>query len=265
VDRELLFQMIKMLGVSGRMLQYIAEFLLRKRSSKVIFGDGISKERVFKKGVPQGSPLSPLLFNMYMSGLKEIERGDNISQFADDLVIWETDDFVEVAAARLNKRLKKLAKWADGLGLQFSPSKCTEVKFTRKRKSGGTPTLRMKGSEIPYDCEAKYLGLAFEKGVTWKSQITNIVKVASKRVGILSFLSHQNRGLNQKVMLTQYKTLVRPVLEYGSEIWGDASPTNLKKLDSIQHRALTRCLGVNRLAHKKDVNFEACVLLLHLR
>jgi hypothetical protein len=62
-----------------------------------------------------------------------------------------------------------------------------------------------------------------------------------------------------------YKSLIRPVLEYATEIWGDASVTNKVKLDSIQHRSITSALGVNRLAHRRDTNYEARILPLEFR
>jgi hypothetical protein len=56
-----------------------------------------------------------------MSKIKGIEDGTKISQFADDLVLWERADLGEIAVIKLQKRIKTLVKWADGLGLQFSP------------------------------------------------------------------------------------------------------------------------------------------------
>jgi hypothetical protein len=265
VCRPKLVQMLEDFGLEGKVKAYLKDFLTAPRSGRVAFGEHESDIRSFPNGVPQGSPLSPLLFNIYMSKLKEIEDGSKISQFADDLVIWERAELGEVAVSKLQKRIKALTKWADRLGLQFSPDKCVAIKFTRKRKHGGYPSLKIKGVELKYGDSAKYLGVIWDKGATWKYQIKQVITSANKRVGILSFMSKHNYRLNQKIMITLYKTLVRPVLEYASEVWGDASPTNLKKLDSVQHQALTKCLGVNRLAHKKDVNFEACVLPLELR
>jgi hypothetical protein len=265
VNRLKLVQILEDLGLEGKIIGYLREFLMAPRSGRVAYGEQESDIRMFPNGVPQGSPLSPLLFNIYMSKLKDIEDGSKISQFADDLVLWERADLGEIAAGKLQKRIKALTKWADGLGLQFSPEKCVAIKFTRRRKHGGYPSIKIKGVKLKYGDSAKYLGVTWDKGVTWKNHIKQVVSTANKRVGILSFMSKQNHGLNQKIMITLYKTLVRPILEYASEIWGDASPTNLKKLDSVQHQALTKCLGVNRLAHKKDVNFEASVLPLELR
>ena len=74
-----------------------------------------------------------------------------------------------------------------------------------------------------------------------------------------------NNGVSQEYLITMYKTLIRPVLEYASEIWGDATKSTKIKLDSIQHKSITYALGVNRLSHRRDMNYEARILPLEYR
>ena len=141
----------------------------------------------------------------------------------------------------------------------------TAVAYTRKRKIEMWPTIKIENVEIKYQNKAKYLGLTMDKGLTWKDHIQEITNKASKRVGILKYFANKDKNIPQKYLITLYKTLVRPIIEYGSEIWGDIAKYNQVKLDSIQHRSLTSALGVNRLAHRKDVNYEAKVLPLEFR
>ena len=54
-------------------------------------------------------------------------------------------------------------------------------------------------------------------------------------------------------------------MEYASEITNDTAKTYKNKLDSVQHKSLTAALGVNRLSHRKDVNYESAVMPLELR
>lgn len=69
----------------------------------------------------------------------------------------------------------------------------------------------------------------------------------------------------QPLLLLLYKTCVRPVLEYASEVWGDLSKTRAKALDTVQHHALTAALGVNRRSHRWDTCVEAQVEPLAVR
>jgi hypothetical protein len=246
------------------MEKWLKNFLTTPRYGRVNFNGAKSKKFIFERGVPQGSPLSPILFNIYVS--KVGVAGDkNISQFADDLMIWETDVDINVAAKKLNKRLEILNKWAININLEFAPHKCSVVKFTRKRLKLETPDIYLSGNKLKYNNEATYLGVIFDQRTTWKNHIKNIVNKSSKRQGILKFMARQNNGVSQEYLLTMYKSLIRPILEYASEIWGDASATNKVKLDSIQHRSITSALGVNRLAHRRDTNYEARILPLDSR
>ena len=263
VNRRILYNMIKKLGIYGKLDKWLKNFLTMPRYGRVNFNGTKSKKFIFDR-VPQGSPLSPILFNIYVSEVG-IAGNNNISQFADDLMIWETDVDINVAAKRLNERLHKLNKWAYRINLDFAPNKCSVVKFTRKRLKLETPDIYLAGNKLKYNNEAKYLGVIFDQRTTWKSHIKNIVNKSSKRQGILKFMARQNNGVSQEYLITMYKSLIRPIIEYASEIWGDASTTNKVKLDSIQHRSITSALGVNRLAHRRDTNYEARILPLEHR
>ena len=265
VDRKILYKKIESLPIGVLVRKWLKNFLLSKRKAKIVFDKTTSEWFEFKYGVPQGSPLSPLLFNIYTKDLALL-GSENISQFADDLAIWEIDKNINLAMDRLNKRLTALSYWAQEINLTFSTRKCICVPFTRKRIENENVKVLLNGSSLKTRSENKYLGLTFDKRLTWGLQIDSIKNRAENRVFTLKKLSNQVTGLvDQKIVLTLYKTLVRPVFEYASEVWGDASETNLKRLDSIQHRALTACLGVNRMSKRTFTLLECGVLPLKYR
>ena len=71
VDRERLLELISNFGINGKMLRWL-KYFLGKRYNKAILIAEISKKKEFRKEVPQGSPISPLLFNIYLSELKAV-------------------------------------------------------------------------------------------------------------------------------------------------------------------------------------------------
>ena len=73
--------------------------------------------------------------------------GKNVSQFADDLMVWETAKSMEEAESLLNATLSRLLSWATDLGLVFSADKSTIVVFTRKRGIE-RPTITIDRTEI---------------------------------------------------------------------------------------------------------------------
>ena len=88
VNRTILLNIINKLGIRGNIFNYLKKFL-GDRFNRVRFKEEYSDFMEFKNGMPQGSPLSPILFNLYLADIEEY-ISDGISQFADDLVIWET-------------------------------------------------------------------------------------------------------------------------------------------------------------------------------
>lgn len=91
-----------------------------------------------------------------------------------------------------------------------------------------------------------------------------VTKKGLKTLGGLKKM-YRKYKLPQNICINLYKSILRPALEYGSEIWGDASECHIKRLESIEQKSLTAALGVNRLAKREQVNIEAGVLPLRLR
>merc|ERR1711991_836884 len=72
-------------------------------------------------------------------------------------------------------------------------------------------------------------------------------------------------ALTQEIGIALYKTLIRPAMEYGSEVWSDTSKTNLSKIKSMEQRALTNALGSMIYAKRSETNMEARVLPIEIR
>merc|ERR1711991_959321 len=87
VNRTILLNIINKLGIRGNIFNYLRNFL-GDRFNRVRFKEEYSDFMEFKNGMPIGSPLSPILFNLYLADIEEY-ISEGISQFADDLVVWE--------------------------------------------------------------------------------------------------------------------------------------------------------------------------------
>ena len=71
-----------------RLVLLIQEFLY-ERSIQVKIGDSLSTLKQVDMGVPQGSVLSPLLFNIFIADLPSILfKNFELKQFADDICLW---------------------------------------------------------------------------------------------------------------------------------------------------------------------------------
>ena len=159
--------MLKKKNIQGKTLTMLENYLVGLRTNEVLFNGVHSEEVVFRKGVPQGSPLSPLLFNLYLSDIGSCGK-KNISQFADDLVIWETGSDPIDISKKLNRKLKRVGKYLKEKELQLSSEKCVAVNFNRKHGINEAPEIKIGGTKIAFSEKAKYLGIIFDRKLTWK-------------------------------------------------------------------------------------------------
>ena len=262
VNRAKLLNIIKRFGIKGNIFEYFKEFL-GKRFNRVRFKNTSSDFVEFNNGMPQGSPLSPILFNLYLSDISNT-ISEGISQFADDLVIWETGEDIDIVCRKMNKKLFNLNKYMKSKNLTISTDKSVAVIYGRKRLKQNPNDLFIGTNKIKFANIAKYLGLYLDKRLTWSQHVKEMLNKTNNRCKQLKIMCNKFK-FHQSIAITMYKGLIRPILEYGSEIWGDTCKTNKNKLKVIEQKALTMSLGVNKLAKRSEVNIEAGVLPLELR
>ncbi|KAK9710762.1 Reverse transcriptase (RNA-dependent DNA polymerase) [Popillia japonica] len=112
-------------------------------------------ERFSFLGLPQGSPLSPFLFNVYTASLKDyVTNGCDILQFADDFVLFSKHEDLSVAVRALNVALTKFCNWCNDHNFTISFSKTKAMVFTRKNSPQEIPfmvfTRKNSPQEIPF-------------------------------------------------------------------------------------------------------------------
>ena len=259
VSRPLLLTKLRKLGVRGKAMGYLEAFL-GKRYSWVSYKNADSEITEFKYGVPQGSPISPFLFNVNCAAALE-GCGHGRGLQADDMCVWRAHKQEAVACKELTDDLRTVHEWGVKHNMKFSRKKCKVLRITTKqaRKLDKYPIVLFGGQVLKVVDSHKYLGVVIDKKLTWRKHMKATAERAEKSLRLILRLCDTKRGVSQRLLILLYESCVRPILEYASEVWGDVSKTNAQKLTTVQHHALKASLGVNRRSHTADVCVEAQV------
>ena len=210
---------------------------LTNRQQRVVFNGGVSGWQPVKSGVPQGSVLGPLFFNMFVNDIPTIFSSSHSLLFADDLKLFR---MVRVPndAQLLQEDLDKLCAWSSSWKLALNPTKCKVLTLTLKKQ----PVLMdYKLSHFSLDrvTDQKDLGILIDSKLTFNPHADYIVAKANRMLGI--FWRHC-KTLDPQTKQVLYCSLVRPSLEFSSVCFNSLSASNVERIESVQRKFL-RFLG----------------------
>ena len=109
--------------------------------------------------------------------------------------------------------------------------------FCRSTHCHDDPQLTLGGFPIPVVEQNKFLGLIFDRCLTFKPHIQKL------KIKCLQALSHSDWGADKASLLMVYHSLIQSKLDYGCMIYGSACQTNLKLLDPVHNQELHICLS----------------------
>ena len=240
----------------GRLPIFIQNFL-SDRHFQVKSGSTFSNSYLQENGVPQGSILSPMLFNLKINNImKSVSNNANASLFVDDFAVYIEGKHLKHLERSMQLCINKIQKWVAENGFKFSISKTTCVHF-HKQRIYTEPTLHLDGQAIPVKDEVKFVGLVFDKKLDFKAHVAYLKKKCQKTLNILRVEGHTDWGADKSTLLKLYHTLVRSKLDYGCAVYGSAKHYILKLLDPIHHQGLRIALGAFRTSPVQSLYAEA--------
>ncbi|GFX45043.1 putative RNA-directed DNA polymerase from transposon BS [Trichonephila clavipes] len=123
----------------------------------------------------------------------------------------------------------------------------------------------MESKSLLYEKHPKYLGYILDPEILSNKHIDYVINKGRKRLDLLKYIAGRDWGADAGTLRLTYTSLIRPVLEYGSQIYFSASRTNLAKLDRVQSSAARIITGMRHSCPTDLVLFEADIMPLDLR
>jgi hypothetical protein len=176
---------------------------LSKRKFRVSVEGKMSTPRVMQAGVSQGSVLSPTLFDTYINDAPQT-YGVHLALFADDTCLNATDNKEGFVLRKLQRGLSSMETWCERWKIRINKDKTRGIYFSRSRRPPES-RLTLNGRNIPFVNSVKYLGVIFDKKVTWRLHIEMMEAKAFRTfIGIYSLYKSERLSTNIKMTLHKH-------------------------------------------------------------
>ena len=251
----LLYKLAK-LGINGNMLNWL-EIFLKDRTYQVTIEDQLSEKRTATRGVPQGSCLSPTLFNVMIYDIPKMAEVMS-AELADDLAIAVTGNTIAEIIEKIKQMINKIVDWTKRWELTLNPSKTKAMMFTKKKIPDILPELKINDTQIEWVRSFKYLGLTLDAPtLTWKDHIREIQRDATQRLNVMRAIAGASWGADRVLLLNLYKSFIRSKITYGIAAVTSASNTYMVMLERIQNAALRITLEARKTSPVIAMQVEA--------
>ncbi|CAH2226737.1 jg23518 [Pararge aegeria aegeria] len=182
VNHRLLLSKLQANGISDSLLKWSKSYLVNRKSRVVINGHQ-SEVFIAESGVPQGSNLGPLFFNIFINDITDIFFNSNASLFADDLKltrIVHCDNDIKL----LQEDLSRLNDWCNTNKMFLNVDKCYHIKFTRN-KNTLLSVYDIDDRQLTEVSMIRDLGVVLDSKLTFVPHIDKTLDLANKSLGFV--------------------------------------------------------------------------------
>ena len=231
LPHELVLAKLHAYGVDIKSLKLLQDYL-SNRTQRVKLDSTFSSWLKILLGVPQGSILGPLLFNIFLNDMLWFVEKTDICNFADDNTIYSCAKSVNDVIENLQSDLKIALKWFKDNQMMANPGK---FQFMILSKNTINKSIVIGNKTIESSKSVKLLGLTIDNKLNFGIHINNICKVASAKIKGLGRIRNRLNLSQAKIL---YNSFILSQFNYCCLVWMFCSKTLQNKIKQIQKRAL---------------------------
>ena len=184
LPHDLLLAKLSAYGFDESAITLIANYL-SNRYQRVKIGSTFSSYLEILRGVPQGSILGPILFNLFINDLMFFIQETEVCNFADDTTIYSCSPYFEEATLKLSNDTHLILNWFRINSMVANPGKF-QIMFLGSNIDNSKITFMIENKRVKSRSEVKLPGITIDDKLSFTTHIENLCRTASNRLRALA-------------------------------------------------------------------------------
>ena len=243
--------------VGPKIMNYIYHFLT-KRKIIVRVGKHYSSSQPLYNGIPQGSPLSVILFLIAYNRLADImstHREIQFCAYADDFNIIIRHNRQKNTQTDLNNLFQNIDNWCLYSGAILSLDKSKHLHICRKIDCNST--ILANNFQFEIVTQLRILGLIFNKRYNWNNHIDALLVNLSKSLDVVKCLSSTKFNCSTLSLVNVMKALVFSKIDFGLPVYGFSANSVIKRVKSFMNNTIRTATGAFRSTPISNLYIES--------
>ena len=232
LPHKLLIEKLKAYGLTNDARNLIGNYLT-SRKQRVKIGQVCSEWSSISRGVPQGSIMGPLLFNIFINDIFYFVHECDLYGYADDNTLSKAAKDAASLKRALERDTANMLSWFTENYMSANPDKFQAIVLGMKNPE--TMNFAVGNVTINPSQSVKLLGIEIDSKLNFDTHVHEICQKAARQINALKRLS---KFLNLDSRMAIFRSFITSNFGYCSLVWHACSAKNTQKLETLQLRAL---------------------------